>query len=754
MSLPITLNTQIVKDQVSVQPLMVFTIDGVPYTFSAGSILESYVIGEDGLKIGSYDGAMWQIGGSRLLEGQKDYISLTAGQGTTTRITQQLQPDKGLGTSVTQMTITLVDKDEEVTRIISPSIVVSEILGKECKVQIGFANTDYPTDYITIFRGIIEDINAGAGFVSFNLSSTEQKKRTSIFSKATAELASPISNVGSVGTITVDDATPFLVRQLGPDGAYDSSITYYVKINDEYFSYTGTTGTTLTGCTRNPSPFNFGQQSHSAGDSVQSMIRLQGNGLDLARKIMFSGSNGAFKTGVDITNFERISGTELVANAIYFDGVDIQEMYGIEVGDYISTTGASNGANNVSLKTISLIEKTLTGSYIVVNSVTFVEENSSSGTISFRSRWDTLGDGCSMKGFDVDDAEFSYLYSTFLSSFDFDFKLFETVNAKDFIEQQILRPMGCFSIQRKGRISLGYHIGPIPGADILVLDENNILNASKLSMRRSLSKNFYNTIVFNLEKDVNSGQYGIVKTTKDQTSIDDFNVGQRTMTINSDGMTDALQGPAKALQTSNRLLDRYKRGAEFLDGVAIKFGDGFTVEIGDIVILKTENLSLTNIAAGDRNSTVRIFQVLNKTFDIKAGTMSVNLTDTNFANSARYCLISPSSYVKAGVSGTQFTVESSFASKFGANEYLKWKKYGKIKVRVRNGSGSVAGTAIIDSWSGNTVTLQSSLGFTPVAGYVMELDKYNFQDDDVKFVYGFMRTTAPFDDGKARYQML
>ena len=750
MSLPITLNTQIAKQQVNVQPLMVFTIDGVPYTFSAGQILETYKIGDVGLKIGT----SWQIGGSHLLDGQKDYISLTAGQGTTTRITQQLQPDKGLGTSVTQMTITLVDKDNEITQIISPSFVVDEILGKECKVQIGFSNTDYPEDYVTIFRGIIEDINAGAGFVSFNLSSTEQKKRTSVFTKATAELASSISAVGSVSTITVDDATPFLTRQLGPNGTYDSSITYYVKIGDEYFSYTGTTGTTLTGVTRNPSPFNFGQQAHSSGDSVQSMIRLQGNGLDLARKIMFSGTNGYFASGIDITNFERISGTELVSNAIYFYGVDIQEMYGIEVGDYLTTTGASNGANNVSLKTISQIEKTLTGSYIVVNGVTFVEETPSAGTISFRSRWDTLGDGCSMKGFDVDDAEFTYLYNTFLSSFDFDFKLFDTISAKDFIEQQILRPMGCFSIQRKGRVSLGYHIGPIPGADILVLDENNILNASKLSMRRSLSKNFYNTIVFNLEKDVNTGEYSIVKTTRDQTSIDDFNVGQRTMTIYADGMTDALQGPAKALQTSNRLLDRYKRGAEFLDGVAIKFGDGFTVEIGDIVILKTNNLSLTNISAGDRNSTVRIFQVLNKTFDIKAGTMSVNLTDTNFANAARYCLISPSSYVKSGASGTVFTIESSFNSKFGANEYLKWQKYGKISVRVRNASGSVSGTAIIDSWSGNTVTLQSSLGFTPVAGYLMELDKYNFQDDDIKFVYGFMRTTAPFDDGKVRYQQL
>jgi hypothetical protein len=151
------------------------------------------------------------------------------------------------------------------------------------------------------------------------------------------------------------------------------------------------------------------------------MIRLQGNGLQLARKLMFSGTTGYFETGVDVTNFERISVTELVSNAIFFEGIDVSDEYGIVEGDYITTSGASNGANNVTLKTIASITKTFEGSYIVVNGVTFVEENSSAATISFRSQWDTLSDGCRMKGFDVDEAEFEYWYSTFLSSFDFDF---------------------------------------------------------------------------------------------------------------------------------------------------------------------------------------------------------------------------------------------------------------------------------------------------------------------------------------------
>jgi hypothetical protein len=134
--------------------------------------------------------------------------------------------------------------------------------------------------------------------------------------------------------------------------------------------------------------------------------------------------------------------------------------------------------------------------------------------------------------------------------------------------------------------------------------------------------------------------------------------------------------------------------------------------------------------------------------------MSVGLVDTNFSNAARYCLISPSSIVKAGISGTQFTIESSYASKYGDNEYLKWQKWGRIKVKIRNNSGSVSGTSWISNLTGNTVTLETTLGFTPAAGYIMTLDTYNSHDDGIKFAYGFMRTTAPFADGKARYQMI
>jgi hypothetical protein len=484
------------------------------------------------------------------------------------------------------------------------------------------------------------------------------------------------------------------------------------------------------------------------------MIRIQGNGLDIARKIMLS-KNGPYQTGVAASNFEQIAPSTFVENAIFFFEKDLETLYGVFLGDFISTSGASNGANNVTLKEILSITKTNDGTYIVIDGVTFVPEVGTSAVVSFRSKWDTFPDGCLMSADDVDLFEFDFLYRTFLSNFNFDFRLKESIEAKTFIEDKILRPMSAFSIQRKGRSSVGYHIGPIPGAELLKLDQTNIENADKLKIRRSISKNYYNTIIYQMDQDTLDGSYATVKTTSDSTSVADFNVGSRSMTILADGMRQTTQGPTRAVQSSNRFLNRYKRGAEFLDGVEVRFGDAFNAEIGDIVFLDTDALSVTDIKSGSRRGTLRIFQILNKTLDLKTGKVSLNLVDTNFSAASRYGLIGPCSKIKAGTSGTVFQIKSSFSSIYGTNEYLKWQRFGQCFVRVRSPDFVTRNaTAQIDQISGNTVNLVTSLGFTPQADDVMEFSAYNDASEQIKFTYGFMRDTDPFDDGKNRYQML
>lgn len=756
MTLALTTMARFASQSLNFRPLIVLTFEDVPTAYGSGEISEPIRIGDAGLEIDNYNGDSWYIGGNRPLVDQGTLIMLSAQGGkTTTTLAQQLDPDKGIGSSVTNLIMSLLDKNQQVTELISPGVVVPEILGKKCKVEIGFVDLAYPKDFLTVFRGVVETTEPNPASVDFSLSSREQQKRQTVFNRVQAELAADISSVGSITTITLDDASAFPVPVAGPDSTFDSSIKFYVQIGDEYFRYTGVSGNQLTGVTRNPSPFDFGQLAHTTGDAVNLMIRLEGNGLDLARKIMLSGKNGYYRTGVTATNYRQITPTEFVDNAIYFQGVDVQEAYGVYPGDFITTSGASNGANNVTLKEILEVVEVEDGSYIVVDGVTFVTEVATAAALSFRSKWDTLGLGCAMSSDDVDLAEFDRIYRLFLSSFEMDFRLKDGVEAKTFIEDQLLRPMAAFSIPRKGRVSLGYHIGPLPGSEIPKLDVSNVLNANKLRPKRSISKNYYNTIKYEIDQNVNDGKYESAFEFSDSTSKSRFKTGIRQISFKSDGMRSSLQGETNGDRSATRFLNRYKTAAEYIEGIEVNFAVGFPLEIGDLVIVDYTSLKMSDIRSGTREGDSRLMQIINKKTDYTTGKSTLSVIDTNFDLNTRYCLISPTSKIRSATSAQVFSIKESYNSVYGANEYLKWVRFGQIYVTVRSEDG-VTRNAIrrISSISGNTVTLDSALPFTPQADDLMHFAPYDYATDQQKLIYAFMRDTAPFADGTELYQML
>ena len=757
MTLGLTTMARFASQSLNFRPLIVVTFEDVPTAYGSGEISEPIRIGDTGLEIDNYNGDAWYIGGNRPLVNQGTLIMLgPQGGRTTTVLSQQLDPDKGIGSSVTNFIVSLLDKAQAATRLISPGVVVPEILGRKCKVEVGFVDLAYPKDFVTVFRGIVEGTDPNPASVDFSMSAREQQKRQTVFNRVQGILDGALSNVGAITTITLEDASAFPVPVLGPDGTYDSSISFYVQIGDEYFRYTGVSGNQLTGVTRNPSPFNFGQTTHDDGDPVNLMVRLEGNGLDLARKVMLSGKNGYYKTGVAATNFRQITPTEFVDNAIYFQGVNVNEAYGVYPGDFITTASATNGANNVTLKEILEVVQVEDGSYIVVDDVTFVTEVGTPVAISLRSKWDTLGIGCAMSSDDVDLAEFDRIYRLFLSSFPMDFRLKDGVEGKTFIEDQLLRPMAAFSIPRKGRVSIGYHIGPLPGSEIPKLDISNVLNANQLRPKRSISKNYYNTIKYEIDQNVNEqSKYEAVFEFGDQTSKDRFKTGVRQISFKSDGMRTELQGETNGDRSATRFLNRYKSAAEYIEGVQVNFSVGFPLEIGDLVIVDYTSLKMSDIRTGTREGDSRLMQIINKKTDYTTGISTLSLIDTNFDLTTRYCLISPASLIRSATSAQVFSIKESFESVYGANEYLKWVRFGQIYVTVRSPDG-VTRNAIrrISSIAGNTVTLDSALPFTPQPDDLMHFAPYDYATDQQKLIYAFMRDTAPFGDGTELYQML
>ena len=728
----------------NIQPMIVLEIDGVATVFATSPVKKPLKYGDPDVQYGD-PGVKY---GQFILVGdQSTYVTF---DGTTTKINQTLNQDRGISSDIQSMQIALVDVNSEITNLITPGQVVPDTLGRKCLVWFGFEGTAFKRDFIIIFRGTVEEIDSRAGKIVFGLVHSDSKKKQDIYNPGETETDGATGTGG--GSLVVASAVDFLYPVPGPSGGIDAAFKSYIQIEDEIIQYTGTTATSFTGVTR--AALSTFVADHPDGTSIKSFYRLDGDALTLALKMMLS-SQGPFAEGVAIKNFVRIDASTLVSDSIFFSDIDVEQEFGVMAGDYISTSGASNGANNVSLKTIASVNKTAFGSYIVVNGVSFIEENDTAGALSFRSRYDVLPQGLQMGADEVDVAEHERIRSLFLSGFNYDFYITDIINGIEWLEEQIYAPAAAYSVPRKARSSVGYHIGPIPGDNPKILNAGNIRNPDNIRIRRRLGRNFYNTVVYKYETnklDTSEFLRGTIAVNTDST--DRIKVGTKALIIRSQGMRDSLLAVTLSNTATIRRLNRYKFAAEHYGGLDVFLGDAFEVEVGDIVVLDTEGLHISNTATGDRSQNVRLFEVVNKTFDIEKGSIDLSLVDTSFDGAGRYCLISPSSKIDSAVSAKQFYIKQSFSGAYGTQEYLKWTKLTNPVVIVRSPDGTILDSGTITDITGNRITLDANLSFTPLSDYIMELSSYNDATTEVKLLYGFMRDTPPFDDAGVQYQML
>lgn len=725
--------TQALIDSSQITPVLVLEIDGHTTLYSSGAV----------------------TGGSNV----EQLISFQ--KGTTTVIKQTLKIDKGLGESISSMNIAIVDKDLEVTEnLLTPDTTQTpdfDVLGRRCRVWYGFEGGTFKDDFVIIFRGVIHAVKSSPGLVTLQINHPDDKKKSTLFNIGETLLNGALTD--SATTVTVDDTTPFLGPITQPDGTtgIDSNLTLCLRINDEVMSYTGTTATTFTGVTRGI--LGTTAAAHSDNDTVESFIRLQGNAMDVALKLMFSGTDGPMFEDKAVTHFVDVGTDPDVPNAIFFaDPVDVVRDYGLTVGDFVTVTGASNGANNVTDEPITSIDSNDEGTYIVVGGASLVLESSTSAVIDFRSQYDTLGEGARMKGDEVDVAEHLSLKSQFLSNFEYDFYIKEELDLKEFLSGQVYNPAGAFSLPRNEQASVGYHLaGQLPTANTKEFDLDNVLNPKELQIQRSTSKNFFNSVTYKWEEQVLEEKFLRILATLNTDSLDRIPIGNKTLIIESKGLRDTNSAANLAATATDRRLKKYKFGAEFIQSMEVLLRDGFTVEVGDTVSVDIGALKMTDIVSGTRSGDARLFEVVNKQFDIKKGLVKIDVVDTNFDRDARFCLVGPSSEIASGTSTTVFTIQQTFVNPLiGTNEYKKWEDFDDPKftgVVVRTADYVTSDTSTLDSASSNVITVTPALSFTPASGYFMESDLYDNAASNYQLLYGFMSDTA-FGDGSAQYVML
>jgi hypothetical protein len=736
LELPARVSKTLTKIQKT--PAIAVIFDGIDEVFTSSpvyyyNVLDNDLLLDNGLLFDTYS----------ILIDQVTAITFKSGSSsTTTKIDLKIDPDLGLGDTITSMKIAFVD-DKKNT--ILSYFQANEFLGKKVRVKMvpDVYGVLYPQDYITIFRGIVDEVIYESGTYQFSISHPDQKKRQVIFVEHKAELTEALDN--SETTISVDNASGFYLPITGPDGNQDSSFAQYIRIEDEVISFTGVSGNDLTGCVRGA--LGTSAVSHDDETEVSSFYTLSGNCMDLALKIMLSGWNGPFVEDVEITNI-------LATDTLYFESRNLVDEFGLTAGDYITTTGASNGANNVTLKVITTVDydDTSNSTTLTVAGVTFVEEEGTAAVVDFRSRYDTLPSGLRMSPDEVDVDEHERLKSVFLTSVNYEFYLKSTIeNGKDFLNSEVYQPIACYSVPKNTRASVGYTVPPLPDEQLITINSNKVKDPQKIKHMRQIGRNFYNAILYKYNEDVREEEFNSGYFLTSAESVARIPIGNKTFTIESKG----LRAENVVTTAAERRLFRYKFAASQIQNLKTTFGDGFSIDIGNNVYIDSASLMIPDINSGATNFGTRLFQVIQKSLDLKTGDVTLTVLDTNFSGDARYGYISPASEISAVTDDKTFTIQTSYSATEA--EYLKWSRFAGAVVQIRNDDFSISATGVLKTiGTDNVIRLVDDLAITPTVGMTMEFADYDIQTSDaVKLLYTHITNgSADFGDGGSPYYMI
>jgi hypothetical protein len=644
----------------TVNPNIVVEIQGFPYIFGAQAVLEAVTIGSfiigDGTK----------IGGSSRREDSRDWIMLN---GTTNNIGQQINIDRAEGSSITSFKVSLIDKNNEVTRLLSPGFNLLDPLGVEAKVYWMPSQAAFPRDAATLFIGVIDRLEFKQGSVVINVAHPDQLKRQDLLPKATAQLSTALL----IGETTINSSTTsgFLPPL--------DSLVSYVRVNDEIIKFESTSSTEFLTCTR--AQFGTIEADHELDGDIESFYVINGKPFETSLKILLSSDEEFFATR-SAPRFVQIEPALNITNSIFFDNFNIQETLGLVFGDIVVISGAAEVANNVTT-TITGFGVSSLGSYITV-SADLVVEVESSASVSFKSQYNVLNFGCGLKSYQVDIEQFESLDLLVGSAFpSLSIYVKDTINASDFLDKELFFPFGIYSVPRKGRVSCNVTVPPIASANTRVLNETNITNAASLSVERTTNQRFYNAIVYKFSLNALDDRFLSARITQSAVSTNRVKVGNKFLTIESSGLRDEVSIQNFLDTQARRFLDRYQFGAEKI-GIETNFKTGFPIEVGDTVILEAEALKLSDSKTGSRNFAPRVMEVTNKSINLKSGDVKLEVTDTGYSTNARYGTWAPSSIIQSEPSSGILRLQPSYSTSLSGSDSEKWRDYVGQKVIIRD----------------------------------------------------------------------
>ena len=332
----------------------------------------------------------------------------------------------------------------------------------------------------------------------------------------------------------IEDETTAVIDSVTGLIASDQNITAYLKIDDEIMKVVSILGNYIT---VERGQLGTKKAIHEEGAEVTFFYKLTGYPIELALKLMLSDGSQSFTASEQVKSINYYSPTLYIQNALFFDDFNIEQELGLVEGDFIQITGSSIPANNLT-STIASIGTFEGGSYIVLND-TLQDESTTTASFSFKSQYNVLNEGLAMLPEEVDVAghlEQEYLFGTAFPELEIYIK--DTINGKEFIDKEIYFPCGLYAIPRKARASCKMSAPPLSTQKVLNLNSSTVTNLSQLKVKRSVHKNFYNSIVYKYNEDPIEDKFLNGKITYSSDSASRINFGVKSLTIEARGLTD------------------------------------------------------------------------------------------------------------------------------------------------------------------------------------------------------------------------
>lgn len=715
--------TQTLKDlsaQQNIEPQVILQIEGIPFLFSAIPVTESLRFDsgyffDDGLR---FDSVV-------VSPNSRDVIQI---EGTTRTLTQQINIDRGGKNSLQRLSFKMIDPQGDISETLSNGNFVTELLGTKATCWISFKGAAFPEDAIRIVKGLIDEVRFGVGTVRMSIAQADRYKRKSELNVQSTELLEDVIIADSV--IKVLSAASFIeeVDILKP----------YLVIQDEILRIDSIDyDENEISVTR--AMFGTAPDDYDSGEDVNAAFLIEGNPIDIALKLMISGSKNLSFDG--IARVRQIGIGINIPRAIFFP-LDITRLLGVTEGDFIDIESGANEGSYLIVSIISFQD----GVYCLVDSD--LEEEQLEEGISFRSKYNTLPIGASMTMDDVDVVTYERQRDFFGTNIvDMSFFVRDAINIKDFIEDEIHFPLGLYSIVRDGRSSVAVTAPALSQRDIIELNLDNAKNPQDLQPVRSLNQNYYNTIVYKYNKSRRTDNFLTTDIAVDAESLQDFGIGESELTIESSGYRRSSETREVISQQSRRFLDRYRSAPRLISGVGVLFGVGFKIDVGDTVIVDGEALKIKDPDNMGAFMGRRIFEVVNRELSLFTGSVRVDLLETNFRLDQRFGVFSPASIIESATSEL-IVLKDSFITSEQPNEVDKWTPCIGSLVRIRSEDYSFDETTTLVRFSAQTfngIEIEETPGIPTDA--IIELPLYTETSDSMREQFTFLSKAQVFTLG-------